>query len=194
MNSGRSTGAISRKSNYILAMALIPQLRLGNTADVLRLVDPYLSGSRDSFATPSQSSLAAHMLFYEIARRTGDERAAKLVIRAANSGFAENGSPRDFMPLHGGWSDSLFMDIPILAKAGALSGDRKYFDMAARHFFFMQKIVRPARWSLPAPGIVRCRVGTWQRVSRSGHGADVDGFSERPSGLSRTACGRFRTT
>ena len=82
------------------------------------------------------------MLFYEIARRTGDERAAKLVIRAANSGFAENGSPRDFMPLHGGWSDSLFMDIPILAKAGALSGDRKYFDMAARHFFFMQTIVR----------------------------------------------------
>jgi rhamnogalacturonyl hydrolase YesR len=34
------------------------------------------------------------------------------------------------------------MDIPILAKAGALTGERKYFDMAARHFQFMQKIVR----------------------------------------------------
>jgi rhamnogalacturonyl hydrolase YesR len=45
------------------------------------------------------------------------------------------------MPLHGGWSDSVFMDIPILAKAGALSGNRKYFDMAARHFLYMQKIV-----------------------------------------------------
>jgi rhamnogalacturonyl hydrolase YesR len=45
------------------------------------------------------------------------------------------------MPLNGGWSDSVFMDIPILAKAGALSGDRKYFDMAARHFFYMEKIV-----------------------------------------------------
>jgi len=45
------------------------------------------------------------------------------------------------MPLHGGWSDSLFMDVPILAKAGALSGDRRYFDMAARHVAFMQKIV-----------------------------------------------------
>jgi rhamnogalacturonyl hydrolase YesR len=43
--------------------------------------------------------------------------------------------------MNGGWSDSFFMDIPILAKAGALSGDRKYFDMAARHFFYMQKIV-----------------------------------------------------
>jgi rhamnogalacturonyl hydrolase YesR len=126
---------------YIPAMALIAQLRLGNTADVLRLVEPYLSGARDSFARPSQSSLAAHILFYEIARRTGDERATKLVLRAAASGFTEDGSLREFMPLHGGWSDSLFMDIPILAKAGALSGDRKYFDMAARHFAFMQKIV-----------------------------------------------------
>jgi len=126
---------------YIQAMALIAQLRLGNTAEVLRLAEPYLNGSRDSFAMPSQSSLAAHMLFYEIARRTKDERAAKLVLRAAASGFTEDGSLREFMPLNGGWSDSFFMDIPILANAGALSGERKYFDMAARHFAYMQKIV-----------------------------------------------------
>ena len=131
-----------RAAHYILAMALIAQLRLGNTADVLRLVDPYLNGSRDSFATPSQSSLAAHMLFYEIARRTGDERAAKLVIRAANSGFAEDGSPTgvhatawrlERFGLHG-------HSHPCQSRAPS-SGDRKYFDMAARHFFFMQKIV-----------------------------------------------------
>ena len=90
---------------------------------------------------PSQSSLAAHLLFHEIARRTRDERAAKLVLRAADSGFTEDGSLREFMPLNGGWSDSLFMDIPILAKAGALSGERRYFEMAARHFAYMQKIV-----------------------------------------------------
>ena len=126
---------------YILAMALIAQVRLGNTADVLRLAEPYLNGSRDPFAMPSQSALAAHLLFYEIARRTGDPRASRLVMRAANSGFTEDGAMREFMPLNGGWSDSVFMDIPILATAGALSGDRKYFDMAARHFAFMQKIV-----------------------------------------------------
>ena len=138
---GEIYGRDFAQPTYILAMALIAQLRLGNTSDVLRAVEPYLGGSRDSFATPSQSSLAAHILFYEIARRTQDERAAKLVVRAANNGFAEDGSLREFMPLHGGWSDSVFMDIPILVKAGALTGDRKYFDMAARHFFFMQKIV-----------------------------------------------------
>ncbi len=138
---GKLYGRDFSQPTYILAMALIAQLRLGNTADVLKTVDSYLSGARDSFAAPSQSSLASHMLFYEIAKRTKDERASKLVIRAANSGFTEDGSLREFMPLNGGWSDSLFMDIPILANAGALTGERKYFDMAARHFFYMQKIV-----------------------------------------------------
>jgi rhamnogalacturonyl hydrolase YesR len=138
----RIFGLDFNQPTYILAMALIGQLRLGNTANVMRVVEPYLNGSRDSFAMPSQSSLAAHMLFYEIARRTNDERAGKLVVRAANSGFNDDGSMKEFMPLHGGWSDSLFMDIPILAKAGALSGNKKYFDMAARHYAYMQKIVR----------------------------------------------------
>jgi unsaturated rhamnogalacturonyl hydrolase len=63
------------------------------------------------------------------------------VLRAAGSGFSDGGELREFMPLHGGWSDSLFMDVPILAAAGALSGDRRYFDMAARHVAFMQQIV-----------------------------------------------------
>ena len=45
------------------------------------------------------------------------------------------------MPFHDEMSDSVFMAIPILAKAGKLTGERKYFDMAARHFAFMQKLV-----------------------------------------------------
>jgi rhamnogalacturonyl hydrolase YesR len=127
---------------YIAAMALVARMRLGSTADVQRLAEPYLNGSQDPFARPSQSALAAHLLFYEIAKRTGDERATRLVLRAADSGFTDDRALREFMPLHGGWSDSIFMDIPILAAAGALSGDRRYFDMAARHFAFMQTIVR----------------------------------------------------
>lgn len=126
---------------YIAAMALISRLRLGEQQDVVRLATPFLDGTTDSFARPSQSALAAHLLFFELARRTGDERAKKLVVRAADSGFTESGALREFMPLHGGWSDSLFMDVPILAKAGALTGDGRYFDMAARHVAFMQQIV-----------------------------------------------------
>jgi unsaturated rhamnogalacturonyl hydrolase len=126
---------------YIAAMALISRLRLGEQTDVSQLLASYLTGASDSFARPSQSSLAAHLLFFELARRTGDERAKQLVVRAASSGFTESGELRDFMPLHGGWSDSLFMDVPILVKAGALTGERRFFDMAARHVAFMQQIV-----------------------------------------------------
>ena len=145
---------------YIAAMAVISRLRLGEQAEVAQLAAPYLDGTRDAFARPSQSSLAAHLLFFELARpggpegpplqaggpalRTGDERAKALVLRAAGSAFTDAGELREFMPLHGSWSDSLFMDVPILAKAGALYGDRRYFDMAARHVTFMQRtVLRP---------------------------------------------------
>jgi unsaturated rhamnogalacturonyl hydrolase len=126
---------------YIAAMALISRLRLGEQAAVTQLLTPYLDGRSDSFARPSQSSLAAHVLFFEFFRRTGDDRAQRLVVRAASSGFTESGELRESMPLNGGWSDSLFMDVPVLAKAGALTGDRRYFDMVARHLAFMQPIV-----------------------------------------------------
>jgi len=126
---------------YIAAMALISRVRLGEQAAVAPLLAPYLTGTADSFARPSQSSLAAHMLFFELATRMHDDRAKALVVRAAGSGFTESGELREVMPLNGGWSDSLFMDVPILAQAGALTGDRRYFDMAARHVAFMQQIV-----------------------------------------------------
>jgi hypothetical protein len=128
--------------NYIAAMAIVSRLRLGERNDVTRLLAPFLDGTQDSFARPSQSSLAAHLLFFEYARRARDDRAKALVVRAAASGFGQNSELREFMPLHGGWSDSLFMDVPILAMAGALTGERRYFDMAARHHAFMQTIVR----------------------------------------------------
>jgi unsaturated rhamnogalacturonyl hydrolase len=137
----RVYGRDFNQPTYIAAMALISRIRLGEVADVSQLLAPYLTGTTDSFARPSQSSLAAHMLFFELAQRTGDARATQLVVRAASSGFTESGELRDFMPLHGGWSDSLFMDVPILTKAGAVTGDRRFFDMAARHVAFMQQIV-----------------------------------------------------
>jgi unsaturated rhamnogalacturonyl hydrolase len=138
---GRVYGHEFAQPNYIAAMALVSRLRLGEQEDVGRLLAPYLAGEKDSFARPSQSSLASHLLFFEYARRASDDRAKALVLRAADSGFTENGELREFMPLHGGWSDSLFMDVPILAMAGALTGERRYFDMVARHVAFMQKIV-----------------------------------------------------
>src|SRR5262245_57341978 len=122
-------------------MALVSRLRLGEREDVERLLVPFLTGARDSNARPTQSSLAAHLVFFEYARRAGDEHAKALVLRAAASGFSQNGELREFMPLNDDWSDSLFMDVPILAMAGSLTGEQRYFDMAARHVAFMQAIV-----------------------------------------------------
>jgi hypothetical protein len=127
--------------NYIAATALVSRLRLGERDEVARLLAPYLNDEKDAFTRPSQSALAAHLLFFEYARRAGGDRAKALVLRAAASGFTDSGELREFMPLHGGWSDSLFMDVPILAMAGTLTGERRYFDMAARHVSFMQRIV-----------------------------------------------------
>jgi rhamnogalacturonyl hydrolase YesR len=51
---------------------------------------------------------------------------------------------KESMPLHDEMSDSVFMACPILARAGTLTGESKYFDMAARHFSFIQKLcLRP---------------------------------------------------
>jgi hypothetical protein len=140
--------------NYIGAMSLVSRLRLGERDDVTRLLTPYLTGTQDSFARPSQSSLASHLLFFEYARRMRDDRSTALVLRAAASGFTASGELREFMPLHGGWSDSLFMDVPILGMAGTLTGERRYFDMAARHIAFMQQML------LRPDGLYRHQVST----------------------------------
>ena len=38
-------------------------------------------------------------------------------------------------------SDAFFMATPLLAKVGKLTGDEKYFDLAAKHVDFMNSLV-----------------------------------------------------
>ena len=125
---------------YLPGMALIGQLRLGNTADVVKLAARYLDG-RDNLARANSLTLAGHLVFAELAEKTSDPRYTELVRKAADTGFTETGAMKVSMPYHDEMSDSVFMAIPLLAKAGKLTGDRKYFDMAARHLAFMQKLV-----------------------------------------------------
>ncbi|PYS08676.1 MAG: hypothetical protein DMG15_26275 [Acidobacteria bacterium] len=64
--------------------------------------------------------------------------------KAADLGFTETGALKESMPLHNEMSDSVFMAVPLLVKAGKLTGQSKYFDMALRHLTFMQKLdLRP---------------------------------------------------
>jgi rhamnogalacturonyl hydrolase YesR len=125
---------------YIQAVALIGQLRLGHQADVERLVSPFVDGTKDSLAKATSPTLAGHLVFADLAERTHDDRYLRLVRRTADLGFTPFGEMKESMPLHEEMSDSVFMACPILACAGKLTGETKYFDMSARHFAFMQKL------------------------------------------------------
>jgi len=129
---------------YIPAMALISRVRLGQQADVTALVAPYVDGRKESLANASSSHLSGHLIFAELAERTGDRRYVDRVRAAADFAFTESGEMKEAMPLHNEMSDSVFMGCPILASAGKLTGKPIYFDMALRHFRFMQKLcLRP---------------------------------------------------
>jgi len=129
---------------YIGAIALIARLRLGDVDDVRRLVEPYVDGTKDSLTRANSLVLAGHIVFTELARRTDDPRYVAAVRKVGDLGFEPDGSMKEAMPYHNEFSDSVFMGTAIVAQAGALTGERKYFDMAERHLKFMQNLdLRP---------------------------------------------------
>jgi hypothetical protein len=109
---------------YIPTMALIGRLRLGERADVERIVAPFVSGAKDSLAKPTSSHFSGHLIFAELGNTA-------LVKRAADMAAQESDN------LYNQMSDGVFMGCPILAKAG-------YFDKALEHLRYMQKLcLRP---------------------------------------------------
>jgi alkaline phosphatase D len=140
---GRQLGSVA----YIPALALVGRLRIGELADdatqladVQRIVGPYLTGAKPSFGKrASGSGLSGHLIFSELARLTGDQRYTKLVLAAANRGFGADGEPLESMPYHNEMSDAVFMGCPILAEAGHLTGNNKYFEQCLRHLRFMRE-------------------------------------------------------
>ncbi|HXC59038.1 MAG TPA: glycoside hydrolase family 88 protein, partial [Steroidobacteraceae bacterium] len=130
---------------YQEAMALISRVKLGEVDEVRKLVEPYVDGSKESLTQrPGAGVMAAHTLYTELARRTKDPRYIALVRKVGDLGFEPSGQMKEAMPYHNNFSDSVFMGTAIVAQAGALTGERKYFDMADRHLRFMQNLdLRP---------------------------------------------------
>jgi rhamnogalacturonyl hydrolase YesR len=129
---------------YIGAIALVARTKLGDTADVQRLVEPWVNGSKDSLARPNSLVMAGHIVFTELARRAQDPRYVAAVRKVADLGFDAEGRMRESMPYHDQFSDSVFMGTAIVAQAGALTGERRYFDLADRHLRFMEQLdLRP---------------------------------------------------
>ncbi len=135
-------------SAYIPAVACLGRLRIAvregdqATIDELdKIGAPYLSGAKQSLPEKSSGSdIAGHILWAELYDATKNPAYRDLVIRAANQAFTEDGQPREAMPTHNEMSDAVFMGCPVLAVAGRLTGDAKYFDMSLRHMRFMLKL------------------------------------------------------
>ncbi len=137
-------------ATYIPALALVGRLRLGDLtgesrlADVERIVRPFLEGKPSLGPRPSGSHVSGHLLFAELYERTRTPEYLGLALSAASLGFDRDGSPKPSMPFHNEMSDSVFMGCAILARAGRLTGERRYFGMALRHLRFMQVLdLRP---------------------------------------------------
>lgn len=137
---------------YIPALAIVGRMRLGELTDdpaalkdAEKLGAPFLSGEKESMPPKGNgSTISGHLVFSELARRTGDEGWTALAKKAADYGFDENEKPKESMPFHSEMSDSVFMGCAILAETGQLTGDAKYFEQCLRHLRFMQKLdLRP---------------------------------------------------
>ncbi|HEX4130104.1 MAG TPA: glycoside hydrolase family 88 protein [Pirellulales bacterium] len=132
---------------YIPAVALVGRVRLGTLtgdaaqlADVERIVAPFREGRPTISKSPSGSDIAGRLIFGTLAEATGDKRYIALVKQAADLAFDADGKPRESMPAHSEMSDAVFMACPVLAQAGKLTGEPKYFAICLRHLRFMNRL------------------------------------------------------
>jgi rhamnogalacturonyl hydrolase YesR len=112
---------------YIPGMALLGRLRLGQRAEVERIVEPFVTGAKDSLAKPTASHLAGHLIFAELGNVDLVRRAADLAAKDPDAIYSQ-------------MSDAVFMGCPILSAAGKLTGEPKYYDLALRHLRYMQQL------------------------------------------------------
>ncbi|WP_031500463.1 glycoside hydrolase family 88 protein [Bryobacter aggregatus] len=93
---------------YIQSFALLGRLRLGALEQVEAMVQPFLGSSLEK---ATASHLSGHLLFADLAKRTGKELYRERVQAAAE--LAQ-------LPLYNEMSDGVFMGCPILSHAGRI--------------------------------------------------------------------------
>ncbi|NNE94074.1 MAG: hypothetical protein HKN23_20700 [Verrucomicrobiales bacterium] len=117
---GHKFGRVS----YIPALAMVGRLRLAEltesdvTAEIAALAK---SGKKPPVI--SGAAVSGHLIFAELGLKED-------VITAAESGIKN--------PAHNEMSDSVFMICPLLAAAGRMSGEDKYFQASVEHLERMQ--------------------------------------------------------
>ena len=127
---------------YIPGLSLTARIKLGAARDVAAIVAPWVDGEKAGKPEerPVSRNYSGYLVFAELAQATGDARYVQMVREAANAGFTASGEMKESMGTTNGMSDGVFMGMPILGRAAALTGETKYCTMAARHLKVMENI------------------------------------------------------
>lgn len=157
-----------RSVAYIPALAVVGRMRwgdlVGETApfeESRSLLEPWLAKPLPSDAKlPGASAVSGHLVFVDWFDRTEDQRARERVVAVASHAIGNDGKPVDVVPNHNQMSDSVFMNPPLLAAAGRITGDVRYFEACLNHVRSIQA------WCLRDDGIYRhspLDEGAWGR-------------------------------
>lgn len=143
---GTHYGHAFDKIAYIPAVALIGRLHvaklLGDESTVQAVVR--LAHSAPIPQAPDGPTLAGHLIFAALAGYGRDDEALHRVRFAASTALSAEGTPLPVVPNHREMSDAVFLNGPILAAAGRLTGDPRYYQAALNHLRFMRKLcLRP---------------------------------------------------
>ncbi|WP_166824419.1 glycoside hydrolase family 88 protein [Thalassoroseus pseudoceratinae] len=146
----RHYGKQLRSIAYIPSLAVIGRQRLGEftgnaelNKEAEAVIAPWLKRDHQPSGNkvPGGSTVAGYLVFADAYARTKEPRAKEIVLDIASIGLAKkSGQPVGFVPNHSEMSDSVFMDGPILATAGRLSGDTRYFEACLNHTRKMQEL------------------------------------------------------
>lgn len=122
--------------SYIEALALIAREEGGITNRSKDLALEYLGKAP---GTPKNGGEIAGTLLYA---GIGDSWARERVLEVAGMAFDTQGNPLEAMPFHNEMSDAVFMASPLLARAGELSGEKRYYEQCLRNFTFIANLCR----------------------------------------------------
>lgn len=117
--------------SYIEALSVIARGEGGLTHRATDLAREHLERKP---ALPANGGEIAGTLLYAAIE---EDWARARVLAVADMAFDAQGAPLEAMPTHNEMSDAIFMAGPVLAHAGRISGDNRYFDQALHNFRFI---------------------------------------------------------
>ena len=126
------------RGSYVEGLAVMVRLREKGMESIAPVVSLQLEKPAP---LRGGSQIAGRLIFAEMALRHGHSEAKDLTLEAADLAFSPaDGTALEAMPFHNEMSDAIFMAGPLLARAGVLSGEKKYFDQSIRQIRFIQKL------------------------------------------------------